>query len=230
MADTDSATQSRRQAVVARARLNIACHYVWGAAGNVPGQSDGAWYRPAAARMHDLVLDPRGDRRYPNLHQPIMYAAWCRVDGDKVCAGRTMVAEVKTLAKGDTLNMTPPDPSLYSWPRPSGVINAPTKVYGESCFGVRHFDCIGFVNYCISVAHKPVWFSIPNCINQTQEVPLTDTWAGDILTIGESHIGIATGNGMAVHARSTEWGVCETAVAGGGWGRCGRFASYFWRA
>ena len=132
MADTDSATQSRRQAVVARARLNIACHYVWGAAGNVPGQSDGAWYRPAAARMHDLVLEPP-DRRYPNLHQPIMYAAWCRVDGDKVCAGRTMVAEVKTMAKGDTLNMTPPDPSLYSWPRPSGVINAPTKVYGGSC-------------------------------------------------------------------------------------------------
>ena len=31
-----------------------------------------------------------------------------------------------------------------------GVISAATKVFGESCIGIRHFDCIGLVNWAVS--------------------------------------------------------------------------------
>jgi cell wall-associated NlpC family hydrolase len=219
-----------RQRAVALARDQVGCHYVWGGAGNMPDQSNGAYYRTSAVHMHPDDLGP-GRRGYePARRQPILYAAWCRVDGDKVCAGRSALPAVQVMPDGTKLNASPINPDAYRWPRPSGTINGTQVVYGECCIGIRHFDCIGLINWVVSSVAKPTHHGIATIINATTAVDFSQVQAGDILTINQTHIGIATGAGTVVQAQGTATGVVETALPrnGGGWTRCGRPSVSLW--
>ena len=193
----------------------------------MPGTPNGAWYRTNAVLLHANDLNPRNERRADGLVRPIMYAAWCRVDGDKVCAGRSLDPAVAVRPHGALQRDTMPNPQSSTWPRPDDLINGTATVWGECCVGIRHFDCIGFVNWCISTAHRPMQFSITNAISQTRDVSFGDVWAGDLVTIGTHHIGIATGAGTVVQAKGTKYGVVESALQG--FTRCGRLPAFFWR-
>jgi cell wall-associated NlpC family hydrolase len=220
-----------RQRAVALARQQVGCHYVWGGAGNTPDQADGAYYRTSAVHMHFDDPSPGRPGNEPGRRQPILYAAWCRVDGDKVCAGRSSLPAVQALPDGTRLNACPINPQAYRWPRPSGEINGHTLVYGECCLGIRHFDCIGLINWVVSTVAKPTHHGIGSIINNTTAVAFSDVQPGDLLTINQTHIGIATGLGTVVQAQGTATGVVETHLPpnGGGWTRCGRPAVSFWR-
>jgi cell wall-associated NlpC family hydrolase len=239
MADTGEKTLTKRQSVIELAQDQIGCHYVWGGAGNTPGNEDGAFYRRGAVKMHDNETGPP-----PKAHADhgrkvaIILAAYCRVDGYKVCVGRSRLTEVMALERGDTNDPTLFDSEytdLYSWPRPDMVIDSNLVGWGESCDGVRHFDCIGFINWCLSEEVRPFHHSIQQVIDMTKEIakgraPVgeADIRAGDILTVGAHHLGFASGDGTAVHASSTHRGVVEDSLIGPGWDRVGRLPSSFW--
>lgn len=226
MADTQTSTLAVRRYFVALARQQIGCHYLWGAAGATPDQQDGAWYRRGAVFMH--ANDTAGNARDHGRTKPILHAACCRVDGYKVCAGRCDNDIVSILQEGD-----PDNPAhnraanQFVWTRPSGVIDARTTVKGQGCEGIRHFDCIGFVNWLISQVVTQVHRSIPQWEQATTNVGFRDVWAGDILT-KSGHIGIAADATHAVHASGTRVGVIENRISGGGWTRCGRMSERFW--
>ena len=67
-------------------------------------------------------------------------------------------------------------------------------VWGEDCRGVRHFDCVGFVNFVLNVTTGQQWtFNISQYgagITSATSVPLdSPPEDGDILVLGTEHIG-----------------------------------------
>lgn len=76
----------------ARQQAEAGAHYLWGAAGNTPGQRDGASYRPAHAKLHANVPDVLNERMQPEykVNTPILFAAYVNSSDQGVlpCAGR----------------------------------------------------------------------------------------------------------------------------------------------
>ena len=82
-------------------------------------------------------------------------------------------------------------------------------VWGEDCRYRRHFDCVGFVNYCYDIALLELterWAESPWALSLTQyqadpviaattRVAPGALMAGDILTVGNHHIGLFAGDG-----------------------------------
>jgi cell wall-associated NlpC family hydrolase len=111
-------------------------------------------------------------------------------------------------------------------------------VLGESCEGVRHFDCIGFVNYCLSVVLcRRVQHSIGQWRRQTNAEEITqpgnihpgDIQPGDILIGGnDTHIGFATGDGYVIHAKRAAEGVVQESLSrSNSWRYHGRLSASF---
>src|ERR1039457_3677790 len=130
---------------------------VWGAAGNYPDMTSGlltvdSHNRPTYANrltMHPNVTDAQ---------RPYLFAARCESNSVHTCNGRDFVAEVaarqrvdvRTLSDAARLQSAMQNPSAWSWPRVNDEPAAGgTIVWGESCMNRAHFDCIGFINYCI---------------------------------------------------------------------------------
>jgi cell wall-associated NlpC family hydrolase len=110
------------------------------------------------------------------------------------------------------------------WPRlMEGKTVTRQIVWGEDCRTVRHFDCIGFVNYCFSLAlNRSVQDSIDGYNRHTRDVTDQATvLAADVLTRGTHHIGLAMGDGRVVHASQSSRGVVIDPI--GQWDRRGRF-------
>jgi cell wall-associated NlpC family hydrolase len=232
----------RRQQLIDWAKAEIGSHYLWGAAGNTPGNSDGAFYRPNQVHLHENDTEPAPKGCDYGRTQDILFAATCFVDGNCVCAGRDEHSEVRSLPRADVEKLGQLDPkaaSKYRWPRPYPHIESPSDKkhpkkhtkWGESCVGIRHFDCIGFVNWCLAKVGAPHQRSIAQWIHNTHEVSFDDLWPGDILTHdepGHHHIGIASGRGIVIHAWCAAQGVVETAIQGKGFTRAGRLPPGFW--
>jgi cell wall-associated NlpC family hydrolase len=226
MADTQTSTIAVRRHFVALARQQIGCHYLWGAAGARPGQQDGAYYRKGSVFMHEN--DTSGNSRDNGRTKPILHAACCRVDGYKVCAGRCDNQIVRVLREGDPANVVHNNTAnQFVWTRPDGVINSSKTVKGQGCEGIRHFDCIGFVNWLFSEVVTHAHRSIPQWQQAGRDVGLRDVWAGDILT-KPGHIGIAADATSAVHASGTRVGVIESPLSGSGWTGCYRMSEQYW--
>jgi hypothetical protein len=134
------------------------------------------------------------------------------------------------------------NPSGYRWPRPNGDIRVnkhlKSTVWGESCVGKRHFDCIGFINWCFSIAlQKEIQYGIPNFTGDTARglkplfstVPLKDAQLCDIVTIGAEHIGIVTEGKTVIEAKEPISGVVESPLDIGRWKQCFRLPEKFWR-
>lgn len=213
------ASAAVREAIVEYAREQVGAHYVMGAAGNTPGNADGAWYRPDTVKLHEN--DPKGK-------PPFLFAATRSGEKKHVCGGRYSCADVKKLSQGDPANAAHTvKPSGYRWERPARYEGAKDSVFGECCAGIRHFDCIGFVNWVLGHVQQN-HRGIPQWIAKTTEVGLTEIQAGDILTTGDHHIGIATSATHVVHASDTQWGVIEQKISTGSWDRYGRVKESFW--
>jgi cell wall-associated NlpC family hydrolase len=159
-----------RESIVTMARSFVEdAHYLWGTAGNEPGQSNGnpGGGKHGAAMMRKYSLDPKATERDKVL---AVCTACSYVDGYSTCAGRSespgvgsatppdLDAFLKScqdaVAKGNTNQTTWTGagphgdlfPRKYYW---RGMIQeAGRVVWGESCDEVRHFDCVGLVNYC----------------------------------------------------------------------------------
>jgi hypothetical protein len=193
------------------------CHYLWGACGATPNGNEGSRHRPNAVRLvNPAWTDPAN---------PAIFAACCSVDGMNVCAGRYDESN-GGIEGGRTANSWDPDLVTYlseldaldveSWEpyfdyfTPRMVIEkgkAPYLVWGEECRDVRHFDCVGLVNYCYDTAMAemvPQWADRHWHLSIAQyNDPISGTYpvsdgsliAGDILTRGNHHIGLYVGEG-----------------------------------
>jgi cell wall-associated NlpC family hydrolase len=116
------------------------------------------------------------------------------------------------------------DPNLS--PRQMLEIAANPVVLGEDCRGKRHFDCVGFINYCIEMALgrvRPVTFEIvqwADGISGTVDVPKDAPFrAADLLIQDFHHIGMLTGDGQVVQAAETKSGVIIGPYNSAGWSR-----------
>ncbi len=259
-----------KQCVIDVARRQVAdgAHYLWGAAGNTPGQSDGAHYRPSHVQLYPNIPDldsqaTNGTKRaIPNV--PTLFAAWVDSSdqGKLACAGRAGVKAVQDLglalkievkaALGLNLkSMTPAqldefkknakDASKFRWPRPNGGLDRssfPSTVWGEDCIGVRHFDCIGLVNYCFSTVLNQDWqfgidsFALPDNARSAGFVevkPISTAQTCDIVTIGREHIGIVTNMQTVIEAMDTGNGVLERPTTAGTWTACWRVPASTWK-
>jgi NlpC/P60 family len=193
------------------------CHYVWGACGATPGGQDGSRGRPGQV---NLVTPARTDPA-----NPAVFAACCGVDGMMVCAGRydeanggieggrpanpsdaDLIAYLSGLDATDADSWEP----YFDWFSPRIAIEKgkpPYLVWGEDCRDIRHFDCVGLVNYCYDTAMAelvPQWADRPWHLSIAQyNDPISGTFpvsngsliAGDILTRGNHHIGLYVGDG-----------------------------------
>jgi hypothetical protein len=240
-----------KQCVIDLARKQVGSHYLWGAAGNTPGQSDGPSFRPSYTKLHANVPDVDSNAAngakpaVSDVNVPTLFAAWADspYDGKLACSGRcALLGKLPFALSGIVLNdalgfnlknMTKEqidefkknrkDVTKFRWPRPNGTLDKSgfkSTVWGESCIGVRHFDCIGLVNFCLTtILNSPWQFGIKSF---TKVESLSKTQSCDIVTIGSEHIGIVTNLKSAIEAMDPGDGVVERPLTAAGW-------TQFWR-
>lgn len=128
------------------------------------------------------------------------------------------------------------EPYTYRWPRPNSSLNNNSlhhsTIWGESCVGSRHFDCIGFVNWALStVLNKPIQYGIGNFLAKAvgTPVPISKAEACDIVTIGGEHIGWVTENNTVIEAKDIVSGVVESPLSASRWTQCFRLPNSMWK-
>ncbi len=115
-------------------------------------------------------------------------------------------------ARHELLALVQHHPSMGLYPRKWGPGSPVT--FGVSCLGVRHYDCIGFVNFVLSKVLSPQWatnmdwyrnqvskpgkFTVTKFDNKSELVPFAEE--GDIVLkeADSPHIGICTKNGGTI--------------------------------
>ncbi|QHV96080.1 hypothetical protein [Spirosoma endbachense] len=226
----------QRQAIVNEARSHAGkAHYLWGAAGNSPGMSDGAKYRPSIVKMQVDSFDTK---------KPSVQTAFTDIGGRNTCAGSSnTVIQLTTQATNDYLalrkqvgdmplpliNVTPRLYKFNGEVKPIGVSHNGI-VWGGGCENVKHFDCIGFVNYCYSLfvaqSKYPFGTSIVEFMTRPANYGFvvvadsTDVLDADIIAQysekgGWHHIGMVYMEGKTakiVQAADSPIGVTDTAI------------------
>jgi hypothetical protein len=256
-----------KQAVIdlAREQARNGAHYLWGAAGNTPGESDGATYRPSHAQLHRNLPDLDGAAvGKSGVLAPILFSAWVNSSdqGKLACAGRCAISEVQALplaltitikdalalklksltsAQLDEFKKNRGDSDAFRWPRPNGSLGAGghhSTVWGESCVGVRHFDCIGLVNFCLSAVLMRVWhygiqsFTMPAHAKASGFIEVKGLGSAepcDIVTVGSDHIGIVSERRTAIEAMDGAHGVLERDISVGHWTQIWRLPKSTWK-
>jgi len=152
----------------------------------------------------------------------VRFAVTSFLDGSRrVCAGR---CDVPTdLPVGDPDNQLQLSaPFIYSWRRPRQLPRDFQLIAGECCANRRHFDCLGFVSWCLWKALGP---DFPQCLArfsvrdyQARSAPIPRTGPllpGDLLfDTGLDHIGIVVSTTQVAHSAGFRWGVRRTLVNG----------------
>ena len=229
------------------AKALVGSHYLNGSYGAIPGEpNSGSKNRPNDPKLKGtpgfLTLIKSHDRLDPkfNVHDSdknlAVGAAQMTIKTFCVCAGSW-----KTISGGrtankvdwdlnnylDTLRATG-DPNLwklfcqYYTPRRSfGPGQTGDLVWGQSCEGIRHFDCISFVNYCLMELKGGEytfeilqWRDNP-AMTGGKVFPLAGLGAnfkledGDIIikTVPHQHIAFVTKEGEIIQAADTDQGV-----------------------
>ncbi len=145
---------SQRQAIVNEALSWVGnSHYLWGTAGHTPNNADGAKYKPF------VVAKLKADSL--NQQKPFIKTAYTVVGNQTfTCAGcsriysQPAIEETKSyLNGGESPRPEWLSPRVYVFgDKPQSIGRANNGiVWGETCDDIKHFDCIGFVNYCISL-------------------------------------------------------------------------------
>jgi cell wall-associated NlpC family hydrolase len=220
-------SEKKRNALIQLALSQVGSHYLWGAAGATPGFANGMPGRPASVERVPTQLDPAS---------LILRAASCNVSGYHVCAGRFANSEVGgSVAKAYDkdlqdyiLKLESQRPENWQpkegkwWPRLMQGRTVTTQiVWAEDCFGKRHFDCVGFINWCLSaiVGGAGVQLSIEQYqeARHMHKVDRGKEQKGDIVMRGTDHIGFVVGDGRVVHASYSAVGVIVELYAAGTW-------------
>jgi cell wall-associated NlpC family hydrolase len=211
------------QSIIDFARQFRGSHYLWGSGGDTPGGNNGVWYRQTSVTLVPSSLDPTA---------PAVFAAQCDQDGHFVCAGRfRKIPGGRYADPGDWdlqnylsgLQQLPTEDSwqpYYSYFSPRlvrgrNVSNNGRIVWGQDCRGMRHFDCISFVNSILSSTTRPNWsYSIPqynsNVSGLTTAIDLDDPPVpGDILLRHNEHIALLCENNRVIQAEDHANGVHE---------------------
>jgi hypothetical protein len=236
------------QRVISIAHALVGSHYINGGYGATPGQYDGCPCRPGGI---DLIADEDHlDPKLNSANKPsnlAVNAATMKIKTYCVCAGNYYTAG------GSVTTETAPDLIAYldslkgaepsSWrnynalftprrafgPGQNGGDGGGKLVWGRSCKGVRHFDCVGFVSYCYWKASGAVmqldikaWrrpapgrqvFKLNGGEKEySDEIigPPGTLMDGDILIKADHHIGLVSADGTIVEAQDTHLGVRET--------------------
>jgi len=188
---------------------------------------------------------------------PIMFAAASRPAGRiaaRACAGRYRAIHWPSppdLLDNETYLR---EPRLYAWPRPENYLagsppvtderavrewrrqwraDVTATIWGECCVGKRHFDCVGFVNWCfwavlgaeaiLEVDQWSPYHRVEGSLPPTTEVPGGPRAAAPADLLFRSgtgqegpfaHIGIAVGNGQVAHAAGHDVGVVVEPING----------------
>ncbi len=226
-----------RLAIVQLARTFVpSAHYLWGTAGNTPGNAEG---NPGGGKMAAAVMRPFSLSTTEKEKEKVLgvcMAVQPRFDGYNTCAGRSRgrTGNLEEFLKACQAKADAGQTDQTTWPGAAGNL-FPRKyhfrgdpaaggavVWGESCVGVRHFDCIGLVNYCYAKHWYKGAFGLdikffrnPQCgaVAMTGSTDLMD--ADILIKPGDVHIGMLYRNGQAwsvVQAESTENGLTDTAV------------------
>jgi len=228
-----------RTSIVTLARSFVpTAHYLWGTAGNqpdIPNGIPGAGNKLMAATMRAPGLDPGELDRDKVL--AVCTAVQPHFDGYNTCAGRSgRYSETPDLAAflsacGDEVKSGNTDQTTWQgagsqnrlFPRKyyfrNNIQNHQKEVWGENCFNIRHFDCVGLVNHCYARHwYKPQFgLGIPAFRNPTQgsqqvvnENDLLD--ADIIIKPDDSHIAMLYRKGdgwFVVQAASTTSGLSD---------------------
>jgi hypothetical protein len=234
--------------VIAVARSLIGSHYINGGCGATPGASDGCPFRPGGIA---LIADP--GRLNPNMVSPAnrnlaVFAAEMFIKDYCICAGNyTSFPGGRTASPTDddlvnylaTLKGQPTEswenfyeqytPRRAFGPGPGGGLGG-KLVWGQSCKGIRHFDCVGFIAFCwwkasgnalqldISAWRRPdssrtVYNLRTTTDDQGNDVapnPPASLMSGDIIVKADHHIAFVDSNGAIFEAQDTDLGVRST--------------------
>jgi len=218
----------------------VGSHYINGGYGATPDRSDGCPCRPGG-----IVLVADKDHLNP-AHLPnkpanlAVRAATLTIKTYAVCAGNyatfpggrvTSPTAPDLVAYLDTLKSTEPEtwenyfvnftPRRTFGPGQNGVDGNGLLVWGQSCMGIRHFDCVGFISYCYWQASGNVvqleisQWRTPAPGRQVFDFKAKERPAslmdGDILVKADHHIGFVTADGTVIEAQDSQYGVCATA-------------------
>jgi cell wall-associated NlpC family hydrolase len=143
-----------RQKVIEIAQSMLGCHYLWGAAGAEPDKHNGMPGRPGAV----VLFDP-AKHKGAAKGDVMNHVAVCQVQGFNTCAGRawklnppgTYIADPRRKLTDDEMAKETEELSYRTVYKSYGGGRKGT-ILGERCEDIRHFDCVGFVNYCLSRA------------------------------------------------------------------------------
>jgi hypothetical protein len=236
----DISTLAIRKILMAIARSYIGSHYLHGTNGELPDNG-------GKLIMLPKLTEPVTVTGRPDITEwsTIFTAQNGKEDGKKKrCPGRYGHNDVESMPKGDHNNPAHVEnPDGYRWQRLVRFNNL-NPLYGESCIGKAHFDCIGFIRYCLrQVIPKFYAFLIDSKSNSIAGLkgklePVSETGVrtddlcvGDILikiTKDAHHIAFATGGGpRIIHAEWEPSGVVESDV-GTKWTFHGRIARERW--
>jgi hypothetical protein len=205
--------------IVQFGRRFIGSHYLWGAAGATPNKQDGTHYRTGAVNL---------DADAKSNETPSVFAATCDVDGHYVCAGNfkhfidetgggyTYPSDANLTKYLDEIRKLPSNSYWYPYksrftPRVMKGKNLGTDdnrlVWGQDCRFVRHFDCVSFVNFVLSLTTSQKWsfnvsqYAVGNMTDATKvdlDSPAVD---GDILVKNTEHIGFLCADGTVLQAQ-----------------------------
>lgn len=234
--------------VIASARSYIGSHYINGGYGATPGRDDGCPCRKGGVNLIYSADQMNPNRHTDPRKNLAVYAAQMTINKYCVCAGNyktypggrvahpndedltVYLAKLKALDAAATYSVPPSEDRYFAkfytprrafGPGPGGDING-LLVWGEACTGIRHFDCVGFISFCIWEATGTVmqlgidlWRKSPNNpaggtvfeLATSKPAQLLD---GDILIKQDHHIGFVTKDGAIIEARDTDLGVCAT--------------------
>jgi hypothetical protein len=212
------------------------CHYLWGAAGATPGNQDGARYRAGSV---DWVPN-----QINNPSQAMVWACSCNVDPPtRVCCGRydevsggrearprdqDLLDYLALLKSTPVQSMWPPffdrfTPRLANWMEGQSMVSK--LVWGEDCRGVRHFDCIGFINFLLMDWNVQLLARSQAGISwlrtNLEDVSDQEPWPADIVMVGTDHIGILFNETRVVHAFQSISGVIMEPFTAGNPGNYG---------
>lgn len=236
--------------VIAVAREHVGSHYIHGGYGATPNRNDGfptADGRRVELIFDEQRMDPRNI--YGEQHSIAVLAASTLISYLKagvlhstysVCAGSFSKTKdgkgnlsesdhevedaIRLLQKASFGQYSAVLPRLTPrrvfGPRPQGKSNG-ELVMGEMCANVRHFDCVGFISFCIWKALEKkmqleinLWREPYNSGGQvfdfSQKQRPKDLLDGDLLIQADHHIGFVSKNGDLIQAEDLHLGVRET--------------------
>jgi hypothetical protein len=218
-----------------------------------------AQLHPNLPDLDGFGQDPNSAASKFHVHTPMLFAAFADTSdfGLLACAGRAAAFTAplalaamnsnigraldlkwKTLTDDqlEELQGNAGDTSSFRWPRPNSSLNnnSPhhSTVWGESCVDVRHFDCIGFVNWCLSeVLNQHIQYGIGNFVARSVgiKIPLPEAQPADIVTIGVDHIGFVSDHRTVIEARDPINGVVESPFSAARWTACFRLPDSMWQ-